>query len=155
VLKDYHGKIVQSLIHSSRFLELNDAIINKYTRKWKTNYLGKRLCTSYNVIDLDQEACFALKQDTIPRFTYKDLDTVTKKEWVNMQSKGLDLSKLEEGKVRDISYKELIFQKLCTRVEALEQKRDKEAQQQETEYTLTSTQLLQQISHLLKQIVSV
>jgi hypothetical protein len=37
------------------------------------------------------------------------------------------LSKLGKGKVRDISYKELIFQKLCTRVKALKQKRDKEA----------------------------
>jgi hypothetical protein len=66
---------------------------------------------------------------------------MTKKEWVDMQSKGLDLSKLGEGKVGDISYKELIFQKLCRRVKALEQKRDKEAQQQETEHTPTSTQL--------------
>jgi hypothetical protein len=32
------------------------------------------------------------------------------------------LGKLGEGKVGDISYEELIFQKLCTRVEALEWK---------------------------------
>jgi hypothetical protein len=154
-IEDCHGKIVRSLIHGSRLLELNDAVIDKHTGKWKTNYLAERLRTGHNVIDLDQEACSALERDTIPGFTYKDLDTVTKKEWVDMQSKGLDSSKLGEGKVGDVSYEELIFQKLRTRVEALERKRDKEAQRQEAEHTPTSTQLPQQISHSLERIVSV
>jgi len=81
---------------------------------------------------------------------------VTKKEWVDMQSRGLDSSKLREGKVGDISYEELIFQKLRTRVEALERKREKEAQREEAvEHSLVSTQLPKQTSHSLERIVSV
>lgn len=153
-LEDCHGNIVRSLIHGSRLLELNDAVINKQTGKWKASYLTDRLRTDHNVVDLDKDACSWLERDSIPGFTYKDLDTVTKKEWIDMQSKGLDLSKLGEGKAGDISYEELIFQKLRSRVEALERKRDKEVQQ-EVVHAPTSTQLPQQISHSLERIVSV
>jgi hypothetical protein len=109
-LENCHGEIVRSLIHGSRLLQLNDAIIDKQTGKWKSNYLSDLLRTNHNVIDQNDEACSILERDSIPGFTYKDLETVTtKKEWVDMQSRGLDSSKLGEGKVGDISYEELIF----------------------------------------------
>ena len=63
----------------------------------------------YNLIKLLEETKEALKWDSILGFTYKELATVSKKEWLDMQSRGLDSSKLGEGKVGDISFKELIF----------------------------------------------
>jgi hypothetical protein len=52
---------------------------------------------------------------------------ITKREWLDLQSRGLDSSKIREGKVGDISYKEAIFKKLKARVLALEWREEKEA----------------------------
>ena len=110
-----------------------------------------------NVIDNIDESYAALERDTIPSFTYKDLATIRLKEWIDMQSRGLDRSKLGEGKIGDISYKEHIFQKLCTRVEAQERKEEKEAQQEEqtVDHDPVSTALPERISHSIDRIVCV
>jgi hypothetical protein len=52
---------------------------------------------------------------------------ITKHEWLNLQSRGLDSSKIREGKVGNILYKEAIFKKLKARVLALKQREEKEA----------------------------
>ena len=74
-----------------------------------------------------------------------------------MQSKGLDRSKLIEGKIGDIRHKEHIFQKLRTRVEAQERREEKEAQWEEDsiEHDLVSTALPKRTLHSIDQIVSV
>jgi hypothetical protein len=52
---------------------------------------------------------------------------ITKRKWLDLQSRGLDSSKIREGKVGDISYEEAIFKKLKARVLALERREEKEA----------------------------
>jgi hypothetical protein len=107
-------------------------------------------------MDPTDETCAALERDTIPGFTYKDLSTIKPKEWVDMQSRGLDSSKLGEGKIGDITYEEHVFQLLCTRVKALERKEEKEAQHEEEadQHAPVSTALPERISHSIDRIVS-
>ena len=155
-LQDCHGQVIRSLIHGSRLLPLNDHIINQSTGKWKSSYLADRLRTERNVIEDIEESRAALEQDTIPGFTYKDLATIRPKEWIEMQSRGLDRSKLGEGKIGDISYEEHIFQKLRARVEAQERREEKEAQQEEAvDHDPVSTALPERVSHSIDRIVSV
>ena len=73
-----------------------------------------------------------------------------------MQSRGLDSSKLGEGKVRDISYEEHIFQKLRARVKALEKKEEKEAEREEAlQDEIVNTPLPERVSHSIDRVVTV
>jgi hypothetical protein len=74
-----------------------------------------------------------------------------------MQSRGLDWSKIEEGKIGDISYEEHIFHKLRARVEAQERREEREAQQEEdsVEHDPISTALPERTTHSIDRIVSV
>lgn len=72
-----------------------------------------------------------LEQEGVLGYSYKELAIITKREWLDLQSRGLDLSKIREGKVGDILYEEAIFKKLKARVLALERREEKEAQEEE------------------------
>jgi hypothetical protein len=153
-LEDCNGKIVRSLIHGNRLITLNPTIVDERTGKWKSSYNADKIREKYEVIPPSDEISAALDRDSIPGFTYKDLATVTKREWLNMQSRGLDSSKLGEGKVGDTSFEEHIFQKLRARVEANERKQEKEAQQEEAiEDETIATALPERVSHSLDQVV--
>jgi hypothetical protein len=152
-LEDYHGQIIKTLIHGSRLAAVATEMVDKSTGKWKSNWTKDHL--SGDIMQDDVEFRDVLKRDTIPGYTYKELSTITKKEWIDLISRGLDKSKLGEGKVGNISYKESIFQKLRARVEALERKEEKEAQQEERadESPPISTTLPKQITHSLERIM--
>ncbi|KFY90892.1 hypothetical protein V498_05779 [Pseudogymnoascus sp. VKM F-4517 (FW-2822)] len=82
-----------------------------------------------------------LEQEGVLGYSYKELAMITKREWLNLQSRGLDSSKLGEGKVGDISYEEAIFKKLKARVLALERRVEKDAQAEERDDTTTPLQI--------------
>ena len=68
-----------------------------------------------------------LEKESTPLFTYKELATLKEREWLDLQSKGLERSKLGEGKIGDTSIEQYIFDKLRERVVRQEKQLAKEA----------------------------
>ena len=151
-LEDCKGRVVRSLIHGSRLLPLNPAIIDSSTGQWKSSFNSDKIRTNYELIPPSDEVTSALDHDSIPGYTYKELATVTKKEWLDLQSRGLDSSKLGEGRVGNATFEEHIFQKLKARVEANERRQEKEAQQEEaSDEEVIATALPERISHSIRE----
>lgn len=134
-LEDCHEKIVRSLIHGNRLLPLNDLVVSKETGQWKSSFNMDTIRSKFDLVAPSNEVLETLERDGIPGYSYKDLTMITKREWLDLQSRGLDSSKLGEGKVGDTSYEESIFKKLRARVLALERKEEKEAREEDLEDT--------------------
>ncbi|OBT84925.1 hypothetical protein VE02_06636 [Pseudogymnoascus sp. 03VT05] len=126
-LEDCHNKVVRSLIHRNRLLLLHSSAVDERTGQWKSSFNLDVIRSKYELIAPSNEVNEILKQEGILGYSYKELAMITKREWLNLQSRGLDSSKIGEGKVGDISYEEAIFKKLQARVLALERREEKEA----------------------------
>jgi hypothetical protein len=81
----------------------------------------------FEIIDHSAEMVAEILDENTPGFSYKELATVSKKEWIDLISKGLEKSKLGEGKVGNVSVAQHIFEKLKARVDANERREEKEA----------------------------
>ena len=128
-LQDCHNNIVRSLIHGSRLLPLADSSIDPTTRQWKSSFNIENIRKSYELLQPNSETKETLERDSWPGFTYKELAAVKTSEWVEMQSKGLDSSKIGEGKngpVQGSTFEEGILEKLRNRVKALEREQRKQ-----------------------------
>jgi hypothetical protein len=89
----------------------------------------------FKLIAPSNEVREILKQEGVLGYSYKELAMITKREWLNLQSRGLDSSKIREGKVGNISYEEAIFRKLKARVLALKRREEKEVEAEEIDDT--------------------
>jgi hypothetical protein len=135
-LEDCHKKIVKSLIHGNRLLPLHNLAVNKETGQWNSSFNLDTIRSKFELIAPSNEVREILEQEGILGYSYKELAMITKREWLDLQSRGLDSSKIGEGKVGDISYEEAIFKKLKARVLALERREEKEAQQEDIDDTI-------------------
>jgi len=141
-LQDCHGRVVKSLIHGNRLMTINQSLIDLRTGQWKSIYNANKVREKFHLIDASPQTKIELERDIIPGFTYKDLATITKKEWMDIQSRGLDRSKLGEGNRQGNTYEEMIFQKLRSRVELQEKRQEKEARNEEIEADASNKALL-------------
>lgn len=130
-LEDCHKKVVKSLIHGNRLLPLHSSAVDRETGQWKSSFNLDVIRSKFEVIEPSDEVREILEQEGVLGYSYKELAMITKREWLDLQSRGLDSSKIGEGKVGDISYEEAIFKKLKARVLALERREEKEAQEEE------------------------
>ncbi|KFY91855.1 hypothetical protein V498_05289, partial [Pseudogymnoascus sp. VKM F-4517 (FW-2822)] len=140
-LEDCHNKVVKSLIHGNRLLPLHNQAVDKSTGQWKSSFNLDTIRSKFELISPSNEVREILEQEGVLGYSYKELAMITKREWLNLQSRGLDSSKLGEGKVGDISYEEAIFKKLKARVLALERRVEKDAQAEERDDTTTPLQI--------------
>ena len=130
-LEDCYKKVVKSLIHRNRLLPLHSLAVDRETGQWKSSFNLDVIRSKFKVIEPLDEVREILEQEGVLGYSYKELAIITKREWLDLQSRGLDLSKIREGKVGDILYEEAIFKKLKARVLALERREEKEAQEEE------------------------
>ena len=128
-LQDCHGRVVRSLIHGNRLTPINQSLIDARTGQWKSTYNAAKVREQFHLIDASPQTKIELERDIIPGFTYKDLATITKREWMDLQSRGLDRSKLGGGKEKGNTYEETVFQKLRARVQLQEKRQDREARE--------------------------
>jgi hypothetical protein len=152
-LEDKDGRIVRSLIHGNRLQLLQKENIDPATGTWKSSFERGKLDRLIEVVDHSAEMLADILDDGIPGYTYKELATISQKEWTDLLSKGLDKSKMGEGKVGDITVAQHIFEKLQARVRAKEKKEEKEAQkEEETTREEVSPPLPERISHTLEHL---
>ncbi len=135
-LEDCHNKVVKNLIHGNRLLPLHSSAVDERTGQWKSSFNLDAIRSKFELISPSNEVREILEQEGVLGYSYKELAMITKREWLNLQSRGLDSSKIGEGKVGDISYEEAIFKKLQARVLALERREEKEAQEDEIDDTI-------------------
>jgi hypothetical protein len=129
-LQDAHGKIVKSLIHGNRLLPLDPIAIDKATGQWNSAYNMDKIKKSYDLIDPSDDVREILKRESIPPYTYKELETLKQREWLDLQFQRLERFKLGEGKIGDAHIDVALFDKLRSRVEAKEKREKEEAERE-------------------------
>ena len=115
-IQDCHTRVVRDLINGNR-LRLIDKGVVTIDGKWKDGsetklaLLGKIRPPTKEEIELERHE--------FPAFTYKELATITKREWTNLLAKGLANSDLGGGRIDGASIEGHIHQKLLDRLERM------------------------------------
>jgi hypothetical protein len=125
-LQDTNGRVVESLINGSRMSKIHPSAVTP-EGKWKQSYTTNDIRSQYDIRQLDNEILEILDEDAWPPYTYKALSTVSKREWTDLLSRGLEKSKIGEGlTLRGNTIEQAIFEKLQDRVKKLEKAEEKE-----------------------------
>lgn len=134
-LQDCHGNVLKSLIHGNRLLTLHPNAVDKSTGSWNTIYNLDKLKKSFDIIGASKEVREALERESVPAYTYKELDTLKEREWLDLLIQRLDRFKLGEGKLGDAHIDKALFDKLRSRVELKEKLEKEEAERELVEET--------------------
>ncbi len=129
-LQDAHENILKSLIHGNRLLPLHPNAVDKETGTWNTAYNLERLSQSFDLAQPSKEAREILERESVPAYSYKELETIREREWLDLLIQRLDRFKLGEGKLGDAHIDQALFDKLRSRVE-LKEKLEKEEAEKE------------------------
>lgn len=153
-LEDKDGRITRNLVHGNRLRPVSKHIIDPDTGMWRASMDRRKLDQMFEIIDHSAEMVAEILDENTPGFSYKELATVSKKERIDLISKGLEKSKLGEGKVGNVSVAQHIFEKLKARVDANERREEKEARKEETaQGEEVVIPLPERISHTLEPLV--
>ena len=129
-LQDAYGKVLKSLIHGNRLMQLHPNAVDKETGGWNTAYNFDRLRKLYDLVDPSKDVREMLERDRVPAYSYKELETLREREWLDLLIQRLDRFKLGEGKLGDAHIDQALFDKLRSRVEHREKLERKEAERE-------------------------
>ena len=128
-IEDCNSRVVRDLINGNRLMKFPSATVTS-EGKWKEG-MSHALKSRDSVRPPSPEETL-LERHAYPAFTYKELSTITKKEWVDALNRGLSKSRLSEGRVDGTTIEAHIYKKLCERADKADNselfKRSKELQ---------------------------